>query len=131
VEHPDVASRTRIVRRSSGARWRLHPLAGFGLGLLLTVCNEDAERLEPVKSCTSHDDCTEADERYDRCAWVCEGQITYCIVSCETAADCRGRGLPDEWIYCDIPRPGDGFCNWYGADFEDDSCKAEVPEIPE
>ena len=104
---------------------------GFGLGLVLTVCSDDAERLAPVKNCTSHEACVEADPRYDRCAWVCEAELTYCIVSCETASDCRGRGLPDDWVYCDIPRPGDGFCNTYGHEFTETSCKPDVPAIPD
>jgi hypothetical protein len=52
-------------------------------------------------------------------------------VSCETAADCRGRGLPSSWVYCDIPRPGDGFCNSFDHDFGPDACKQEVDEIPD
>src|SRR5262249_18578536 len=104
---------------------------GFGLGLVLTVCDDDAPRLEPVKNCDTHEECVEADARYDRCAWVCEAEVTYCIVSCETAADCRGRGLPDDFVSCDIPRPGDGFCNTYGHEFMEDACIPDVPEIPD
>lgn len=107
-------------------------LFAFGVGLVLTVCKDDGgERLAPVKNCENHDDCVDEDPRYDRCAWVCEGHITYCIVSCETAADCRGRGLPSSWVYCDIPRPGDGFCNSYNYEYTPDGCKEDVDEIPE
>ena len=123
--------RTRIVRRMQRARPILRLFAGFGLGLVSTMCNAEGERLEPVKGCSSHDDCTEADPRYDRCAWVCEGKVTYCIVSCETASDCQGRGLPSSWVHCDIPRPGDGFCNSYDHEFGPDACEEEVPEIPD
>ena len=121
----------RRVEARDGLWGALRPLAAFCLGLVLTVCTDDAERLEPVKGCSDDDECTDEDPRYDRCAWVCEAQVTYCIVSCETAADCRGRGLPDAWVYCDIPRPGDGFCNSYNHEFGPDACVQEVREIPE
>jgi hypothetical protein len=132
VEHMGIPHRRSWMGRlSKGARAIGRPVAAFCIGLLLTVCDDDGDRLEPVKGCSSHDDCTDADPRYDRCAYVCEGQVTYCIVSCETAADCQGRGLPSDWTHCDIPRPGDGFCNSYNHDFTEDACKEVVPEIPD
>lgn len=109
----------------------LRPAVVFVASLALTVCDDGGERLEPVKGCSSDDDCTDEDDRFDRCAYVCEAHTTYCIASCETAADCRGRGLPDSWVYCDIPRPGDGFCNSYNHDFAPDACVQEVPAVGE
>jgi hypothetical protein len=102
------------------------------LAILLGGCSEDsAPRLEPVAECESHDECVAADDRYDQCAWVCEGHITYCQVSCEVDADCEGRGLPAEYRFCDSPRPGEGFCNKYNFDYADDACRPEVPELPD
>lgn len=100
------------------------------IALLFGACNDDGgSRLEPVPDCKSDDECVDADDRYDRCAWVCEGHITYCQVSCEVDADCEGRGLPSDFLFCDIPRPGDGFCNRYNYDYAQDACRQEVPEI--
>lgn len=100
-------------------------------------CAEDsAPRLEPVDECVSDDECVDADARYDRCGWVCEAHVTYCRVSCEVDDDCLGRGLPDDWVFCDVPRPGEGFCNQvgydYGKDIDGDPvCVQEVGPIGE
>lgn len=95
---------------------------------------DDAPRLEPVPECSSDEECVEADPRYDRCSWVCEAHVTYCQVSCEVDSDCEGRGLPAHWVYCDIPRPGEGFCNEIGYDYGENlkgepECVQNVPEI--
>ncbi len=108
---------------------------GVAVGAMLVVfmalsfvgCDDDAPRLTPVEGCETDQECEAADDRYDRCAWVCEAQATYCKVSCEQDADCRDRGLPNEYVFCDIPRPGDGFCNQHDFDYAADACVQDVP----
>jgi hypothetical protein len=122
------------VSRVFGAMTPRRVLQSLGLALttlLLWACDEDTTRLAPVSECQSHDECVRADDRFDQCAWVCEGHITYCQVSCEVDADCEGRGLPPDMRFCDVPRPGEGFCNRYNFDYADDACRQEVPEIPD
>jgi hypothetical protein len=124
-----LGGRSRIGWLGQRVRASLRFVAVFCVALASTVCNDEGERLAPVKGCSHHDDCTDADPRYDRCAWVCEAHVTYCIVSCETASDCVGRGLPDGWVFCDIPRPGDGYCNSSDHAFTANECVQEVPGI--
>lgn len=84
--------------------------------------------LLPYDRCQGVAECRNFDDRYDACSWVCAGDITYCRVSCETPADCVGVGLPEDHVYCDIPRPGDGFCNPYGFDYKDGACEPNPGE---
>jgi hypothetical protein len=103
---------------------------GLGLGVFLAVCGSDDEPyLRPVEGCVSTDECVEADERFDSCMWVCSGQTTYCRASCETDDDCKGRGLPSDYIFCDSPRPGEGFCNQFGHDYSPSGCDQTVTPI--
>lgn len=119
-------SASRAMARVS--TWRAR-LAVTICAAALTVCNDDrGERLDPVPECETHSECVDADPRFDRCGVVCEGHTTYCVASCETDDDCRGRGLPDDWEFCDIPRPGEGFCNPYNYDYADDAC-TQTPSI--
>lgn len=113
-----------------------HPgtVAGLFVAALLagwlSACDEEVDHLEYVRKCDSHAECVAADDRYDACQWVCEATVTYCRTSCETAEDCRGIGLPDDFVYCDTPRPGEGFCNSYGYGYEPGACEQEVPPLP-
>lgn len=115
----------------------LRSLVAAGLLLVLPSCAEDdGKRLEPVADCSSDDECVDADARYDRCGWVCEAHVTYCRASCEVDSDCAGRGLPGNYVFCDVPRPGEGFCNQvdyeYGEDIDGDPvCVQEVPPVGE
>ncbi|MFO0632473.1 MAG: hypothetical protein U0168_06455 [Nannocystaceae bacterium] len=106
---------------------RAHPRA-FHRGRLRR--RRRAAALEPVRDCHSDDECVAADDRFDRCQWVCEAHVTYCQPSCEVDADCRGRGLPEDYVFCDVPRPGEGFCNAYGYGYKPDACVQEVPPLP-
>ena len=107
---------------------RLRIVVAFLCGAFLPVCQEEDDNgLAPVKDCRTDDECVEADPRYDACLWVCAANVRYCQPSCETDQDCRGRGLPDDYVFCDIPRPGDGFCNQYGYAYTPKVCKQEVP----
>lgn len=80
------------------------------------------EYLKPVSDCTSVDQCFAADSRYDACQYVCAGDVTYCNVSCEVSSDCFGRGLPDDYVYCNVPRDGEGFCASYDYDYQPGDC---------
>ncbi len=95
----------------------------------LSACDDGVPPLELVRNCKSDAQCVAADDRYDACLWVCEATVTYCRTRCETSEDCRGIGLPDDYVYCDTPRPGEGFCNWYGYGYEPDSCEQDVPPL--
>ncbi|MBX7082447.1 MAG: hypothetical protein K1X88_24795 [Nannocystaceae bacterium] len=110
----------------------LRSLFGLSLGLLASFgcAEDDAPPLEPVRDCHSDEECVAADDRFDRCQWVCEAHVTYCQPSCEQDSDCRGRGLPDDFVFCDIPRPGEGFCNAYGYAYKPNACVQEVPPLP-
>lgn len=111
--------------------WRARA-AALCCAALLTVCNDDGgERLEPLAECESHDACVDADARFDRCQTVCEGQLTHCVASCEQDADCLGRGLPGDYVFCSVPRPGEGFCNPYNYDYADDACLQTSPALPD
>lgn len=104
-------------------RWLL---AGAWSIAMPSCAEDDGVRLEPVPDCSSDDECVDADARYDRCGWVCEAHVTYCRVSCEVDSDCAGRGLPNDWVFCDIPRPGEGFCNQVDYDYGEDIDGAPV-----
>lgn len=118
-----------VGRRTAGVGVRLLVAAW---GCWVAACSaDDVRALVPVSQCTNDEACMAADDRYDVCQWVCEGHVTYCQVSCENDGDCRGRGLPDDYVFCDIPRPGEGFCNPYGYGYPDGACDQEVPEIPD
>ena len=102
------------------------------IGVALPMCDDDDdEYLWSVRNCRSDDDCVEENSLYDRCFWVCEAHITYCRASCETDEDCLGRGLPDDWVFCDTPRPGEGFCNNHGFSYEEGACVQDVPVLGE
>ncbi len=102
----------------------------LGLGFGAAVCGGDDEaELVPVEDCESVDECVEADDRFDSCMWVCAGHTTYCRASCETDEDCKGRGLPSDYVFCDSPRPGEGFCNWVGYDYGPEDCVQKVTPI--
>ncbi|MCH9680523.1 MAG: hypothetical protein K0V04_03735 [Deltaproteobacteria bacterium] len=99
----------------------------LALGSLTSCSDDDAPPLLPVRDCKTDQECQDADPRHDVCTWVCEAQVTYCRVSCETDEDCLDRGLPADYVYCDIPRPGEGFCNQYDYDYKPDGCIQDVP----
>jgi hypothetical protein len=124
-----------MAETGAGARRRGSPVVTIFLalatGLLLSNCAEEEEHLWSVRDCKSHEECVNANPLYDRCNWVCDADITYCRASCETDEDCKGRGLPSSWVFCDIPRPGEGFCNPTGFDYAADECKQDRPLIPE
>jgi hypothetical protein len=77
---------------------------------------------DPYMDCVSDDECVEVDGRYDSCQVVCAGDLTLCRVSCETSDDCKGIGLPDSWAYCNVARPGEGFCYDYDYDYQPGDC---------
>lgn len=115
--------------------WLSGRLHGFVMAAIVgfaapTCAGDDEAWLEPVKGCRTDDACVAADPRYDFCYWVCSGQTTYCGVSCETDADCRGRGLPSDHVYCDIPREGEGFCNEFNFGYAAGQCDDDVPPLP-
>ena len=98
------------------------------LAVAALSCDEPEDgpaRLDPVSDCVSDEQCWGEDDRYDRCDYVCAGDVTYCRVACETSADCVGRGLPDDYVYCNHPREGEGFCFNYDYDYDYDACVAD------
>lgn len=129
--HPTVAvpRPPRFAESRRSAR-RLVLTIGFCLGAvasLVSVVSCEAEEsgpasLTPVQDCTSVDQCYAADARYDACQYVCAGDVTYCHVSCEVSADCFGRGLPEDYVYCNVPRQGEGFCMFYDYNYQPGDC---------
>jgi hypothetical protein len=119
---------TRACSPVAAAAW----LLGIALAAASVSCEEEPDGpayLSPVRDCVSDDECVDADSRYDSCHYVCAGDVTYCRVSCETSSDCLRRDLPEDYVYCNHPREGDGFCEFYDYDYQEGDC-VENPGDP-